>query len=112
MRVRRAPLETLSVDGLQFAVRWSQRRRTIGITVARDGGLRVLAPAGMPARKLEAAVRAKLPWVRRKRAEMEALGPPPAPKRFTDGERLPYLGREYELALVDARAPAAGPRES
>jgi hypothetical protein len=75
--------------------------------VAHDGGLRVLAPAGVPARKLEEAVRAKLPWVRRKLAEMEALGPPPAPKRFADGERLPYLGRTYRLVLVDAPAPFA-----
>ncbi len=46
-------------------------------------------------------MRAKLPWVRRKLAEFEALGPPPAPKRFVDGELLPYLGRDYRLTLVD-----------
>ena len=108
MRQRRAPIESLKVDGLVFAVRWSPRRRTIGISVAREGGLRVLAPAGVPARKLESAVRAKLPWVRRKLAEFDALGPPPPRPRFADGERLPYLGRTYRLALVDmAKGPGA-----
>ncbi len=101
MNLRRAPIESLTVDDLSFAVRWSQRRRTVGITVKRDGELLVAAPARTPARKLEQAVRAKLPWVRRKLAEFEALGPPPAPKSFVAGELLPYLGRDYTLTLVD-----------
>jgi len=109
VRLRPTPIDTLTVDDLTFAVRWSQRRRTIGLTVGGDGALRVLAPAGVPARKLESAVRAKLPWVRRKLAEFEALGPPPAPKRFVDGERLPYLGRTYAVALVDRRGSAGRP---
>jgi predicted metal-dependent hydrolase len=108
VRRRRAPIESLEVDGLVFAVRWSPRRRTIGISVAREGGLRVLAPVGVPARKLESAVRAKLSWVRGKLAEFDALGPPPPRPRFADGERLPYLGRTYRLALVDmAEGPGA-----
>jgi predicted metal-dependent hydrolase len=109
VKLKRAPIETLCVDELVFAVRWSRRRRTIGISVAREGGLRVLAPAGVSARKLENAVRAKLPWVRRKLAEFDALGPPPPRPRFVDGERLPYLGRTYRLALVDADQPAGAP---
>lgn len=104
MRLSRPPIEWLTVDGLVFAVHWSTRRRTIGISVARDGGLRVLAPAGVSPRKLESTVRAKLPWVRRKLAEFAALGPPPAAKRFVDGEHLPYLGRSYPLVLVDGPA--------
>jgi hypothetical protein len=105
VKLRRAPIESLAVDDLVFAVRWSRRRRTIGISVARDGELRVLAPVGVSARKLESAVRARIPWVRRKLAEFAALGPPPPPPRFVDGERLPYLGRTYRLVLVDAVAP-------
>jgi len=102
VQLSRPPIESLAVDDLVFAVRWSRRRRTIGISVAREGELRVLAPVGVTARKLESAVRAKLPWVRRKLAEFEALGPPPPRLRFDAGERLPYLGRTYRLALVDA----------
>lgn len=109
MKLRRPPIESLAVDDLVFAVCWSRRRRTIGISVAREGGLRVLAPAGVPARKLESVVRAKLPWVRRKLAEFAALGPPPPRLRFADGERLPYLGRTYRLVLVDAGEPPGAP---
>jgi predicted metal-dependent hydrolase len=109
VNLRRAPIESLAVDDFVFAVRWSRRRRTIGISVAREGELRVLAPNGVPARKLESAVRAKLPWVRRKLAEFEALGPPPPRLRFVDGERLPYLGRTHRLALVDATRTHGAP---
>ena len=101
VNLRRPPVESISVDDLRFDVRWSKRRRTIGITVKRDGALQVAAPAQTSARKLEEVVRAKLPWVRRKLAEFEALGPPPEPKRFVEGELFPYLGRDYVLTRVD-----------
>jgi len=108
VKLRRAPVESLTVDGLVFAVRWSPRRRSVGITVRRDGALVVAAPSGAAARKVESVVRAKLPWVRRKLAEFTALGPPPPPRRFADGERLPYLGRTHLLVRVDRpRAPVA-----
>jgi predicted metal-dependent hydrolase len=109
VKLSRAPIESLAIDDLVFAVRWSRRRRTIGISVAREGELRVLAPVRVPAHKLESVVRAKLPWVRRKLAEFEALGPPPPRLRYVDGERLPYLGRSHRLVLVEAGEPPAAP---
>jgi hypothetical protein len=54
-------------------------------------------------------VRKKLPWVRRKLAEFEAAGPPEPPLRFTDGERLPYLGRTYRLVHVEPAGCADPP---
>jgi predicted metal-dependent hydrolase len=104
VKLFRTPIDSITVDGLRFAISWSRRRRTVGITVARDGGLRVLAPAGVSARRIGDVVRAKLPWVRRKLAEFEAMGPPAAAPGLVDGERLPYLGRSYRLRLVDAPA--------
>jgi len=104
VRLSRTPIDALTVDGLRFEVRWSRRRRTIGLTVARDGGLRALAPAGTSTRRLEQVVRDKLPWVRRKLAELEAMGPPAAAPVLVDGERLPYLGRSHTLRLVDGPA--------
>jgi predicted metal-dependent hydrolase len=98
---RRPPIESLTVDDLCFAVHWSARRRTVGITVRRDRALVVAAPARTSARRLESVVREKLPWVRRKLAEFEALGPPPEPRQVVAGELFPYLGRDYRLALAD-----------
>ena len=44
MSLRRPPIESLTVDDLRFAVRWSAKRRSIGITVKREGEL-VVQPA-------------------------------------------------------------------
>ena len=106
MSLRRPPIESLTVDDLRFSVRWSARRRTIGITVKRDGELVLAAPSRTSARRLETVVREKLPWVRRKLAEFEALGPPPEPRQVVAGELFPYLGRDYRLTLAD-RPPQA-----
>ena len=92
MSLRRPPIDSLTVDDLRFAVRWSARRRTVGITVKRDGELVVAAPRRTSARRLEAVVRAKLPWVRRKLAEFEALGPPPSPGRSSPASASPTSG--------------------
>ena len=54
MRMRRAPIETLTVDDLVFRVRWSARRASVGITVARDGGLTIAAPPRTSVAALEA----------------------------------------------------------
>lgn len=102
--LRRTPIDSLVVDDLSFTVRRSARRRSIGITVKRDGGLVVAAPERASARRLETVVREKLPWVRRKLAEFESLGPPPEPRQMVAGECFPYLGHEYRLTLADAPA--------
>lgn len=100
-RRRRTQVDTLTVAELTFAVRWSRRRRTIGITVRRDGELRVAAPHGLPLGALQAAVREKLPWVRRKLADLAAAEPAAPPPTYADGEPVQYLGRRYRLAHVE-----------
>lgn len=104
MRPRRAP-DSLVVDDMTFAVRWSDRRATVGITVARDGLPRVAAPRGLPSRSLEVVLRAKLPWVRRKLEELALAEPavPATPRSLADGELLPYLGRQYRLVRIATR---------
>lgn len=97
--------ESITIDDLTFRLRWSTRRRTIGITVRRDGELVVAAPAGCRLRRVEEAVRAKLPWVRRKLAEAAAR-PVPPPRLWVDGEVLHYLGSACPLCLeADGGAP-------
>jgi hypothetical protein len=93
--------DTLAIDDVSFAVRWSRKRRTIAITIPRQGAPVVAAPVGCRRSVLESAVRGKLPWVRRKLGERAAL-PQLAPQRpFVAGETFPYLGRRYPLVLSD-----------
>ncbi len=97
--------DTLAVEELTFRVRRSTRRHTIGITVYPDGRLVVAAPCDCPLTTIDDSLRRKLPWVRRKRAELAAR-PSPAPRHWVEGERLPYLGASFPLAIV---AGAAAP---
>jgi len=91
------------MDDLVLDVRFSPRRRTVGLTVERDGGLTVSAPVGTDLSALEAFVREKRPWLYRKLAEKRALQRPVSVKQYVSGEGFPYLGRSYRLLLVDAQ---------
>ena len=83
--------ETLSIEGLNFAVRRSSRRRSIGITVERDGSLTVAAPEQVQLGQIEKAVRGKLFWVFAKLAEKELLF-----QQFLEWEKGLRLGAEID----------------
>src|SRR4051794_12678910 len=93
--------ETLRIEGLTFAIHWSARRRTVGITVDRDGQVAVAVPEGAGMTQVEEAVRAKLFWVFTKLAEKALLFQPTPEKEYVSGEGFYYLGRSYRLLLVD-----------
>jgi predicted metal-dependent hydrolase len=93
--------ERLHLEGLEFTLTRSPRRRTVGITVGRDGGLSVTAPEGAPRAQVEAVVRGKLFWVFARLAEKALLFQPPPRKEYVSGEGHHYLGRSYRLLVVD-----------
>jgi predicted metal-dependent hydrolase len=93
--------DRLIVADLEFTVRESARRRTVGITVDRDGSLLLHAPAGCSASALTAWAHGKRRWVYRKLAEKDLLLAPPVRKTFVSGEGFDYLGRRYRLLLVE-----------
>src|SRR6266540_654271 len=94
-------MSTLTVDELEFTVRRSARRRTLGITIERDGELVVTAPAAIPEEEIERLVRQKGLWIYRKLAEREFVVGPGREKEYVPGETFYYLGRSYRLRLVD-----------
>jgi predicted metal-dependent hydrolase len=93
--------ETLTIEGVHFTVHRSARRRTVGITVERDGELSLAIPDGADMAQVEKAVRGKLFWVSTKLAEKALLCPPAPEKEYVSGEGFYYLGRSYRLLLVD-----------
>ena len=95
---------TLTVRDLTFEVRWSGQRKTVELSVERDGSLVIRAPEGTPDSVLEGFVREKSFWLYTKLAEKEALQHPVTAKEFVTGEGFPYLGRSYRLLLVDEQA--------
>jgi predicted metal-dependent hydrolase len=94
-------LLTLDVDELHFAVRRSERRRTMQITVERDGDLTVAAPPEVAVATLRAFIREKKFWIYTKLAEKERLQRHIPRKEFVHGEGFLYLGRSYRLKIID-----------
>ena len=93
-------MASLVLGDLHFEVRRSDRRRTLELTVERDGRLVLSAPTKVQAERLERFAKSKRFWVYRKLAVQEALPPPVPPKQFVSGEGFPYLGRSHRLLLV------------
>jgi predicted metal-dependent hydrolase len=94
-------LSFLDVEDLRFAIRRSDRRRTLQITVDRDGELLLSAPCDVDEQRLRAFAEEKRFWVYTKLAERDRLQHEVPPKEFVDGEGFLYLGRSHRLRLVD-----------
>jgi predicted metal-dependent hydrolase len=91
----------MTVGDLDFTVRASEHRRTVGITVDRDGSLLLHAPTGTDPAKLASWAWSKRGWVFRKLADKHLLLPASPAKDFVTGEGFDYLGRHYRLLLTD-----------
>lgn len=89
------------VDDLQFTVQRSARRRTMQITVERDGGLVLFAPPQVGDDQLRAFVEEKRFWIYTKLAAKDRLQRTVPRKEFVGGEGFLYLGRSHRLKLID-----------
>lgn len=91
----------LLVDDLRLAVQRSARRRTMQITVERDGALVLSAPPQVADDVLRAFVREKRFWIYTRLAEKDRLQRQVPRKEFVGGEGFLYLGRSHRLKLVN-----------
>ena len=91
---------TLKIDNLVFELRFSEKRKTIGITIGRMGELVISAPLDCPREVLERVAREKYRWIYSKLAQKEMLFRTPPNKEFVDGKGFYYLGRSYRLQLI------------
>lgn len=99
-------MTTLTFGELSFELRESARRRTVEITVDRDGSLVLATPPQVPVDKLEKIVDQRRFWIYSKVIQKEAIKPPPDTKSYLAGEGFYYLGRSYRLKIVDnAKSP-------
>src|SRR5690349_13342156 len=96
----------LTVAGLDFEVQLSGVRRSIGITVGRDGSLIVNAPQHCEEAELAAFAHDKRMWVYKKLAEKDLLLSHRPTKEFVSGEGFSYLGRSHCLQLTSRRGDA------
>lgn len=82
------------------------RRRTVAIRVDPRGAVEVAVPNDFDEDRLCPLLKAKAPWIVQKRL-LVAEQAPPAQPQLISGERLPYLGRRYQLLV--RRQPGAEP---
>jgi predicted metal-dependent hydrolase len=93
--------ELLKLADLTFEIRRSPRRKTLGLTVDRDGKLVLHTPETAALDELERWTRKKLLWVHQKLAIKQELAPKVRQPEYVPGENFQYLGRGYRLVLVD-----------
>jgi hypothetical protein len=93
----------IAVAGLDFEVQSSSARRSIGITVDRDGSLILNAPHDCDEAELAAFAHEKRTWVYKKLAQKDLLLSQRPKKEFVSGEGFAYLGRSHRLLLADNR---------
>lgn len=92
------------VDDLHFALRRSNKRRTLQITVERNGALILSAPPSVGYPALREFVLEKRIWIYTKLAEKDRLQRVVPHKEYVDGEGFLYLGRSYRLKLADTQS--------
>lgn len=94
-------MTTVTFGDLCFELRPSAKRRTVGITVERDGHLILASPPEVPIETLEKVVDDRRFWIYSKLLKKELLNYPTSVKEYLSGEGFYYLGRSYRLKLVD-----------
>jgi len=95
------PELTMQVD---YEVIYSNRK-TLGLTVERDGSVVVRAPHGTPAATIQEAIDQKKLWLYEKIGDERKYPLRPLQKEFVSGEAIPYLGRHYRLDIVKDDLP-------
>jgi predicted metal-dependent hydrolase len=76
------------------------KRRTIALIITPDARLIVRAPLRASGEVIDALIREKEGWIRKKVAEMKER-PPATVHAYEEGEIFYFLGRAYPLHIVD-----------
>jgi predicted metal-dependent hydrolase len=76
------------------------RRRTIALIITPDARILVRAPLRTPQAYIDAMIREKSDWIRRKIGEMKER-PPVIDHAYEEGEIFWFLGRPYPLHIAD-----------
>lgn len=86
-------------ESLEYRIRASDRRRTLGLQLAADGTLTVATPQLLPLSVIREFVAGRRAWVAAKRALLAATRP--APLTLESGAALPFLGTGLVLEVVE-----------
>lgn len=85
---------------IDYQIKYS-KRKTLNISVERDRSIIVRAPDFLSAERIEVIVQSKKQWIKDKLNHAQKYPLESESKEFVSGETLMYLGRNYELMVVD-----------
>lgn len=85
---------------LDYKIQYSNRK-TLNISVERDRSIVVRAPENLSLDKIEEIVHSKRNWIKDKINHAQKYPVDFNAKEFVSGESLLYLGRNYQLLVVD-----------
>jgi len=93
-------METGRIDNVTFALKRS-KRKSLGITIERDGSVVVRAPLNRSRGEIDAFVAEKRVWIQQKLFQKEIFNRERPKREFVNGQGFLYLGKSYRLKLVD-----------
>jgi predicted metal-dependent hydrolase len=76
-------------------------RKTLAITIERDGSVTVKAPKKINHTDIERFVADKRIWIHRQFLKKKHLDPTKSKREFVNGQGFLYLGKSYRLKIVD-----------
>ncbi len=85
---------------IDYQIKYSNRK-TLNISVERDRSIIVRAPHYLTAEKIDKIVQSKRQWIKEKLNHTQKYPSVAETKEFVSGETLMYLGRNYQLLIVD-----------
>ena len=85
---------------LEYQIKYSNRK-TLNISVERDRSIIVRAPHYLTADKIDKAVQSKRQWIKEKLNHTQKYPILSESKEFISGETLMYLGKNYQLLVID-----------
>jgi len=77
-----------------------RRRKTIGISISPEQGVRVLVPSWVSKQLIQDVVKKKAPWIIKKLIQIEEIKSLKLSKKFIDGETFSFLGKDYKLEVL------------
>ena len=84
-----------------YLIKYSNRK-TLNITVERDRQVIVHAPKNLSEERIREIVESKKTWIIEKLMHVQKYPSIPSSKEFVSGEALMYLGKNYQLMVVDS----------
>jgi len=93
-------MKTGKTDRLEYRLRRSNRK-SMGISIERDGTIMVMAPHQAELIDIEKFVSEKRIWIYQKLAKKKALNRKKPMREFVNGQGFLYLGKSYRLKLID-----------